>query len=281
LNEKIHILACQINIPSVVTSEERSAHLLTVVEKIKSHLARDERKIDLVVLPELSSISYSRAAFNSLDDLAEPMDGESFSVYSRLAASHDLYISYGIPRVDKRKHFISQIVVGPDGEVVGHYDKLHVAHFGASMEKDYFLAGEGLLVFEVKGLRVAPIICYDFRFPELLKTLCISNGADLILHSVAFYDDPSYPSWHSFAITRALENQVYFLSLNRAGENYGSSIFCPPWIDHETRPTIFSKKEQFIVLDVDPRMIQDSRKTYPLRQDALDNYNTLHITDSV
>ncbi len=277
MNEKINVLACQIEIPSVVTSRERSTHLLTVAEKITSYLARGEEKVNLVVLPELSSISYSRAAFDSLDELAEPLDGESFSVYSRLAASHKLYISYGIPRVENGKHFISQVVVGPEGKYVGHYDKLHVAHFGASMEKDYFLPGEDLLVFEVKGMRVAPIICYDFRFPELLKTLCISNGVDLILHSVAFYDDPSYPSWHSFAITRALENQVYFLSLNRAGDHYGSSIFCPPWIDHETRPTVLSKNEEFIVFGVDPRMIQNSRQTYPLRQDARDDYSAFRF----
>lgn len=277
MNEKINVLACQIQIPSVVTGREKSAHLLEVVEKITSQLARSEAKVDLVVLPELSSISYSRVAFNSLDDLAEPLDGESFSVYRHLAATHDLYISYGIPRVENGKYFISQVVVSPDGNYVGHYDKLHVAHFGASMEKDYFLPGEGLLVFEMKGMRVAPIICYDFRFPDLLKTLCISNRVDLILHSVAFYDDPSYPSWHSFAITRALENQVYFLSLNRAGENFGSSIFCPPWIDHDTRPTILSKKEQYIVVDVDPLILQDSRQTYPLRQDSRDDYTALHI----
>jgi nitrilase len=273
----MNILACQIEIPPVAAKEAKSQHLQDTAQKISTHLAASENTPDLVVLPELSGIDYSRAAFNHLDELSEPLGGESFSIYSRLAASHRLFISYGIPRVESDKYYISQVVVGPDGEYVGHYDKLHIAHFGASMEKDYFHAGEKLLLFDIKGIKVAPIICYDFRFPELIKTLCILNGADLVLHAVAFYNDSSYSSWHSFAVTRALENQVYFLSLNRAGEHYGSSIFCPPWVDHNIKPTILSKEEQLVFVEVDFKAIQTSRQTYPLRQDARDDYGSLRL----
>jgi nitrilase len=36
-----------------------------------------------------------------------------------------------------------------------------------------------------------------------------------------------------------MENQVYLLSLNRAGADYGGSVFCPPWLDDDHPPQFF------------------------------------------
>ena len=68
-------------------------------------------------------------------------------------------------------------VVGPDGEsCAGHYDKLHLAQYGASMEKEYFNRGNHLFhLFEVNGFRLSPIICYDIRIPELSRTLVVDH----------------------------------------------------------------------------------------------------------
>lgn len=269
----MRLLACQIHIPRVLSREQKTSHLNTVAEKITSYLARSSVEVDLIVLPELSSIDYSRAAFDRLDELAEPLDGESFTVFSRLAKIHGAFVVYGMPRVAKGNYFISQAVVDPDGSYVGHYDKLHTAHFGASMEKDYFQTGNHLLTFEVKGVEVAPVICYDLRFPELYRELCCQRGVDLIVHAVAFYNDESYPSWHHFVVTRAMENQVYFLSLNRAGEDYGSSIFCPPWVDHNIKSVTLPKAETFKIFDVDPDMLKRAQEIFPFRADALESYH--------
>ena len=191
----------------------RSLHVNRVTNLIDQALTK--QSADLVVLPELSTIEYSRAAFDNLSDLAEPLEGHSFEAFAALARKHKTTLLYGLPRVQDGQYFISQVAVGPEGGLLGHYDKLHICHYGASMEKDYFAPGDHLFVFEVAGMKVAPIICYDIRFPELLRRLCLDEAVDLICHSGAYYRDESFPSWHSFVTTRALENQVYFLSLNR------------------------------------------------------------------
>jgi predicted amidohydrolase len=275
MNANLRLLACQIEIPPVANKEEKTRHLNVVAEKIRAHLSETASGVDLIVLPELSSIDYSRAAFDSLPELAEDLDGESFSVYGQVAKEFDAFISYGLPRVENGQYYISQVVIAPNGEYLGHYDKLHIAHFGASMEKDYFRVGEQLLVFEVAGIKVAPVICYDLRFPELFRELCITRGVELIIHPVAFYRDASFPSWHHFAITRAMENQVYFLSLNRAGENYGSSIFCPPWIDHDIKSELLLKSEIFKIFEVDSDVLKQAQEIFPFRADVLENYANL------
>ena len=269
------ILACQLSIPSVTSKVEKTEHLRKTAQKVSAQLKTSATHPDLVVLPELSSIDYSRESFGNLAELAEELDGESFSIFSKLAANFGVYIAYGMPRVEADTYYISQVVVNDKGELVGYYDKLHIAQFGASMEKEYFERGKKLLVFEVGGIKVSPIICYDLRFPELYRELCVTQGVDLIIHPVAFYRDESFPSWHHFSITRAMENQAYVLSLNRAGENYGSSIFCPPWIDEEIQPTVFPRAESFQEFEISTETLMQAQKIFPFRADALENYDSL------
>jgi nitrilase len=264
------LLGCQIHVPRTTTPAERDAHLHATAALISAQLTGDPA--DLVVLPELSSISYSRDSFDTLESLSEPLDGASFTVFSELARAHRCAVTYGIARRSGEKYFISQVVIDSSGEYVGHYDKLHTAQFGASMEKEFFHRGDHLLVFEVGGIRVAPVICYDFRFPELTRHLCLEHGVDLLLHPVAFYEDGSFPSWHHVAICRAIENQAYFLSLNRAGPRFGASIFCPPWVDQTVQPTVFTRQQTLQGFDVSTRTIKDVRRAYAFRSDRLSDY---------
>lgn len=268
----LQVLACQIEIPHITNASERDAHLQKSVEKVRRELS--ERTVDLVALPELSSIDYSRAAFDKLDELSEPFDGPSFVAWREVAREFGTYVAYGFPRRAAAGFHVSLAVVAPSGDMLGHYDKLHLAQYGASMEKEYFTQGGHLFVFAVNGFRIAPIICYDIRIPELSRTLVVDHGADLILHAGAYYRDRTFHSWHQFAVSRAIENQVFFLSLNRAGLYYGNSIFCLPWVDEDQEPTVFSDHdEQFQRLTLDRGEIERARERYSFLRDRLDSYD--------
>ncbi|WP_281929197.1 carbon-nitrogen hydrolase family protein [Roseibium album] len=271
-DETLTILACQIDVPPTVSVQDRDAHLANTVAKVRARL-NGSVSVDLVVLPELSSIDYSREAFAGLNELAEPVDGASFGAWRQLAQEFKIYVSYGFARSGKGGPFISTGVVGPDGELVGYYDKLHLAQYGASMEKEYFHRGNHLFAFEVKGFRLAPIICYDIRIPELTRTLVVDQNVDVILHCGAYYRDESFHTWHAFATARALENQVFFLSLNRAGETYGNSLFCLPWQDEKTPPLSFAERsEDFQVISLDRKTLQKARRDYTFLKDRLEHY---------
>lgn len=271
-DETLTILACQIDVPPTVSVQDRDAHLANTVAKVRARL-NGSVSVDLVVLPELSSIDYSREAFAGLNELAEPVDGASFGAWRQLAQEFKIYVSYGFARNGKGGPFISTGVVGPDGELVGYYDKLHLAQYGASMEKEYFHRGNHLFAFEVKGFRLAPIICYDIRIPELTRTLVVDQNVDVILHCGAYYRDESFHTWHAFATARALENQVFFLSLNRAGETYGNSLFCLPWQDEKTPPLSFAERsEDFQVISLDRKTLQKARRDYTFLKDRLEHY---------
>lgn len=278
-DDHLTLLACQIAIPPMTTAAERDAHLATSVDKVRAQLAASPGKVDLVVLPELSSIEYARETFACLDTLAEPLDGASFQAWRVLAMEENVHVAYGFARQGEGGPFISMGVVGPDGQIVGHYDKLHLAQYGASMEKEYFNRGKHLFVFEVKGFRLSPIICYDIRIPELSRTLVVDHSVDAILHCGAYYRDESFHTWHPFAIARALENQIFLLSLNRAGETYGNSLFCPPWQDENTPPTQFSQTgEDFRLVVLSRATLDQARKDYTFLKDRLDDYRISSLT---
>ena len=269
------LLACQVGIPDTRSDGERARHVGALISRIDRRLA--ERKADIVVLPELSSVEYSRAAFDRLPEISEPLDGASLGSFARLAARHGTHVVFGMPRRDGNKYYISMVAVGPEGNLMGHYDKLHIAQFGASMEKEYFQRGKHLLVFEINGFRIAPIICYDIRMPELTRTLCQDHGVHLVLHCGAYARDESFYSWHHFAVTRAMENQCFLASINRAGDFFGESIVCSPWVNEDRPPVIFGTDEEFRHIDLGMEELDSVRANYPFIPDKRDDYRSLPV----
>ncbi|MEM7226679.1 MAG: carbon-nitrogen hydrolase family protein [Pseudomonadota bacterium] len=270
----LELLACQIAIPEMATPAERDRHLVRTVAEVSRRL--EQRGADLVVLPELSSVAYSRQVFDRLDGFAEALDGPSFQAWRQVAQRFETVVVFGIPRRGADGFHIAQLAVGPDGHLIGHFDKLHIAQFGGSMEKEYFARGGHLFCFEIKGVRISPIICYDIRVPELARALVLEQGVQLLLHCGAYCRDESFYSWHDFVVTRAMENQAFVLSLNRAGADFGRSLFCQPWVDGDQPPHAFpDRAEAFERLTVDPAKTVSTRKRYSFLADKLPDYGAL------
>lgn len=270
----MQLLAGQIAIPRTRSREEQGTHLHRVVERIRGACARDTP--DLVVLPELAAQEYGDDAFACLEALDDDLAGPIVTAFTDLARELGTTIAFGMARRAGRRRHISQVLAGPDGRLAGVYDKLHCAQFGASGEAAHFSPGERLLITEVAGWRVGVVICYDLRFPELARRLA-GAGAELILHPVAFTRDFSFASWHAFVTTRAMENQLYWLSLNRAGEAWGQSLFCPPLVDDDHPSLAFGSDEQWRWLSLDKQAIAAARARLPLSRDRRDDLDVLPL----
>ncbi len=274
------ILVCQVDVPETPDADARDAHAARVAARA-GEAARAAGNIDLIAFPELATIEYSPAAFARLDVLAEDPTGPSSARFAELARASGAVVCWGFPRRDEDGGYrISQAAIDPEGRILCVYDKLHLAQFGDSPEKDFFSPGATLGTFEAGGARVGLEICYDFRFPELSRTLALDHGCDVILHPSAFSDDGTMESWHWFARTRAMENQVYFPSLNRAGPGRGRSILCPPWMDGETKATVLGEGEEFRVFETDAAEPARARARFSLRRDRRKGYETLPVTRS-
>ncbi|MBT5624881.1 MAG: carbon-nitrogen hydrolase family protein [Proteobacteria bacterium] len=231
-------------------------------DRISKYLS-EQTPVDLVVLPELVTIPYSRETFESLPLFAETLSGASTEAFIELSQKINSSILFGMPYESDSRFFISQILVDPREGVVEIYSKMHLCHYGASCEKDFFEQGNKLITFDLCGWKVAPLICYDIRFPEMARSLVLEHGVDFLIHAAAYYRDESFATWPHFAVTRAMENQIFLLSLNRAGPDYGGSIFCPPWIDDDHPVVCFDQlSEEFQVLELNSDAITQARERY-------------------
>ena len=280
MTDSVTILACQIDVPAMTRGAERTAHMDRVARAIDFELASNG-PVDLVVLPELGSLDYSRSCFDRLSDLAEPLEASpTIESLRKVAQTNGVAILAGVARQEPGTDagpdsFITQALIAADGKLAAHYDKLHIAQFGESTEKDYFVRGDRLLVFEIGGFTFGTIICYDIRIPELSRVLARRHGVDVILHPTAFCRDETFHTWQAFATTRAIENQVYFVSVNRAGDDFGDSMLIEPWMDETVPLRQLSTGEEFARWTLSRSVLDHARSSYPFLSDVRDDYETL------
>jgi N-carbamoylputrescine amidase len=132
---------------------------------------------DLVVLPELVATGYvldREALWARAESTAEP--GPVLSAWAAEARALGITVVGGFAERDGDRLFNAVAVVRPDGTIAGTYRKLHL--FGR--ERDVFAPGDlGLPVFEVGGLRLGVVVCYDLRFPEAVRILALRD-VDLV-----------------------------------------------------------------------------------------------------
>jgi predicted amidohydrolase len=184
---------------------------------------------DLWVLPELSLTGYDFVDMAELRRYAEEIPGGETTAWLReLAAKHDATFVMGLAEVAADRVFNTAVIVGPKG-FVGRYRKLHLF----DREKELFQAGdEPVQVFEVQGVKIGVMICFDWIFPELARTLAL-RGAQIICHP----SNLMLPYCQRAMFARSVENGVFTITTNRVGMenrvgrevvfNGGSQILSP------------------------------------------------------
>jgi nitrilase len=119
------------------------------------------------------------------------------------------------------------------------------------------------------------------RFPQVWQRLAVEQHIDVVLHPVAFARDSTFYSWRPTIISRALETQVFVLSVNRAGADWGRSILCPPWVEVDAPEQCLGDKEELRVIEIDRAALCAARKAHPYHKGRRDDYAELHVTSVV
>ena len=174
------------------------------IEKFTSEL-----KVDLIVLPELFATGYTFTSKEEAYSLAEDYEGETAQFLKKIAKSTNSIVVGGFIEKEGKKIYNSAIIVSNKG-VIGSYRKLHLYY----KEKLWFLPGNKPLdVFDINGIKVGIMICFDWIFPETMRTLALL-GADIIAHPANLV----LPYCQKAMITRCLENRIFAITSNRIGE---------------------------------------------------------------
>lgn len=246
MNKTVNMLGLQISI--AVGDKKKN---LAYVESLLSQHCRPET--DLVVLPELFTTGYSWADTSSL---SETKDDKTTALISKWAKDFDVNIVAG-SIIERRNAFIlnTSFIFDRKGQLIGSYSKTHL--FSPIGEDDYFDHGSEVGTFDLDIGRVGCALCYDIRFPELIRKLALKN-IDILTLPAAF---PSERIKHlkALCVARAIENEIFVIALNRtgsdeAGEYGGRSLVVDPWgnILYEAGPDaeVFDCELELSSLDV-------------------------------
>jgi deaminated glutathione amidase len=260
-NAQMRVAAVQLN------STADKARNLGAAEGLVRAAAADGA--ELVALPEKWNLL---APGEELVAGAEPLDGPSLTAargWARTLGIHLLAGSISERDGDGEKPFNASVLIGPDGEDLAVYRKIHMFDVDAGgvsyRESAHEQPGEEIVTAPVGDLIAGLTICYDLRFPELHRILAV-RGARLITVPAAFTAVTGRDHWEVLLRARAIENAVFVLAPGQVGkappyfDSYGRSAIVDPWgVVLATAPD----GECFIAADLDLAGQERIRETLP------------------
>jgi 5-aminopentanamidase len=192
---------------------EKEQNLKKIITHIQDSATEGSK---LIVFPECALTGY---CFNSLEEALPVMESIPGPCTDRLSAvcrGLGVYVVIGMLERDGNKFYNAAVLIGPHG-IIGKHRKLHLPYLGI----DRFLnhGNLPLTVYETEIGNIGMGICYDGHFPEHSRVLAI-QGADMILLPTNWPEGAEAAPEFILPV-RALENQVFFMAINRVGEENG------------------------------------------------------------
>jgi nitrilase len=213
----------------------------------------------LVVLPENFSFLGATDA-DRVAAIERSGDGPAQRFLAETAERLGLWIVGGtIPiRGGADRASSRSLLVGPDGRVAAHYDKIHLfdvdipgraatardggsaANAGSDLRPERYsesattLAGTRVVAASTPVARIGMTVCYDIRFPALFHRLSVL-GTDVVVVPAAFTVPTGEVHWRPLLQARAIESLVYVVAAGQWGEHaggrktYGHSLILGPW----------------------------------------------------
>jgi NAD+ synthase (glutamine-hydrolysing) len=138
--------------------------------------ARDDMGADLVLFPELSLCGYPPEDLLFHSGLRRQVNTALDRVRNETSG---ITVVAGYPEyVDDQIYNAAAVLC--DGETVANYRKQELPNYSVFDEKRYFQHGRATSIFELKGIRIALLICEDIWEPNPARA-AKENGAQLIV----------------------------------------------------------------------------------------------------
>ncbi len=185
------------------------ANLADLEEKIW----KIEEQTRLIVLPEMFNTGFTMLA----SKYAELMNGKTFRWMKQMAGQTGAAI-VGSYIVSEKNFFYNRLVWMMPGGSFLTYDKRHL--FRITQERKFFKKGRELLIADLDGWKICPLICYDLRFPVWSRNKYLLEQKRLTYDIAIFI--ANWPAvrinvWNTLLKARAMENSCYTIGVNRTG----------------------------------------------------------------
>ncbi len=238
--------------------------------------AAAENGAGVVALPEMFACPYVRGAFLPF---SEPADGESVRRMAYWAREYGVVLVGGtIPERDGDRLYNTCFVFDKSGNVIATHRKAHMFDIDIPggitfKESDSFAPGDDICVFDTEYGRMGVCICFDMRFPELIRAMA-RRGAELIVAPAQFNMTTGPAHWELTVRARAIDNELWFAAASAARDNdakyrcWGHSTVAGPYGDVKAA---CGETEQILYCPVDLNEVDKIRRELPtflrLRED--------------
>ena len=182
----------------------------------------------VICLPELYRSQYfCREERADLFDLAEAIPGPSTEGIGRIAREQRVVVIASLfERRAAGLYHNTAAVIGPDGEIIGIYRKMHIPDDPLFFEKFYFTPGDlGFRNFDTPYGRLGVLVCWDQWYPEAARATAM-QGADILFYPTAIGWHPAekqefgpaqQDAWRTIQRSHAIANGIYVAAVNRVG----------------------------------------------------------------
>lgn len=212
--------------------------------------------VDVILFPELFTTGHQ---LRRLEKIAHRRHSTLFKQFAKLAKQCAINVVLGSVAFGDRAGVSNTcFVFNRSGRVAGQYSKIHL--FKPMDEARYFVPGSSHAAFELDGIRMTTIICYDLRFPELTRKLYVGYQPEIVFVPMA-WPAPRTEIFRTLMRARAIENQCFMVSANRVGTDGKASFEGYSMVaDPLGRVVAELPHEQGVLdVDIDMNMVRDTR----------------------
>jgi N-carbamoyl-D-amino-acid hydrolase len=193
------------------------------------------------------------------------------------------YIGYGELDSEGRwtRHFNTAILVGPDGNIIGKYRKIHLPGHAdhkpeapfQHLEKKYFEVGDlGFRVWRFMDTITGMLICNDRRWPEAFRVLAL-QGAEIVAlgfntptENLHYPEPPALRVHHHLIMAQAMafQNATWLVETAKCGAEdgfrmFGHSLIVAPTGEIAAKTT--TEEDEVVCFNCDIDLAQNLKRT--------------------
>lgn len=286
MSRHLKIAAAQLG--PIHVAENREAAVRRLIALMREAHGQGAR---FIVFPELALTTFfPRWWMEDQDDvdrrffetaMPSPVTQPLFDEGKRLGVG--FYIGYGelAQEGGRTRHFNTAILVGPDGNIVGKYRKVHLPGHAdhkpeaafQHLEKKYFEVGElGFRVWRFMDTITGMLICNDRRWPEAFRVLAL-QGAEIVAlgfntptENLHYPEPPALRVHHHLIMAQsmAFQNATWLVETAKCGAEdgfrmFGHSLIVAPTGEIAARTT--TEEDEVVCFNCDIDLAQNLKRT--------------------
>ena len=241
--------------------EDKQANL----EHFSQLLEQVQVGTDIILLPE----TFTTAFPVDTSRFAETEDGITMQWLKHQAQAKNAVICATFAMNVEGHYYNSLVWMRPDGTYERYY-KRHTFTMGG--EDKFVERGNHQLIVKLKGWHIKPMVCYDIRFPIWARNRYQDGQYEYDLgFYLANFPDSRMNVWHTLLQARAIENQAYWIGVNRIGEDANGLHYSGESQVINSRGEVISKAEPYqeavLHCTLDYEKLQRFREKFPLGPD--------------